>query len=233
MKVSKQSSVNISSETKSQFESILSAHLPESKLVDQFQRHKRKLRISLTDRCNFKCSYCMPDHPSWLAKQDILSFEELYRFCEVMIKLGITQIRLTGGEPLMRKGLVNFIYTLNTLRPSGLQRVSMTTNAYYLEKYAVELKQAGLDDLNISLDSIDPDTFFKMTQKPLTPVLKGIEAAKAANIPIKLNCVLVYGENHQEILSLTEWAYQNDFELRFIEYMPMLRLIQWHIFNKS
>ena len=101
MKVSKQSSVSISSETKSQFESILSAHLPESKLVDQFQRHKRKLRISLTDRCNFKCSYCMPDHPTWLAKQDILSFEELYRFCEVMIKLGITQIRLTGGEPLM------------------------------------------------------------------------------------------------------------------------------------
>jgi cyclic pyranopterin phosphate synthase len=227
MKVLKQSSVSISSETKSQFESILSAHLPESKLVDQFQRHKRKLRISLTDRCNFKCSYCMPDHPTWLAKQDILSFEELYRFCEVMIKLGITQIRLTGGEPLMRKGLVNFIYTLNTLRPLGLQRVSMTTNAYYLEKYAVELKQAGLDDLNISLDSVDPDTFFKMTQKPLTPVLKGIEAAKAANIPIKLNCVLVYGENHQEILPLTEWAYRNDFELRFIEYMPLDQPEHW------
>ena len=103
----------------------------------------------------------------------------------------------------------------------------MTTNAYYLEKYAVELKQAGLDDLNISLDSIDPDTFFKMTQKTLTSVLRGIEAAKAENIPIKLNCVLVYGENHQEILSLTEWAYQNDFELRFIEYMPLDQPEHW------
>lgn len=227
VKLAKVDSVSITSNIEKQFEEVSSAFLHESKLVDQFRRHKRKLRISLTDRCNFKCSYCMPDHPTWLAKHDILSFEELYKFCEVMVKLGITQIRLTGGEPLMRKGVVNFINTLNELRPLGLQRISMTTNAYYLEKYAVELKQAGLDDLNISLDSINPDTFFNMTQKPLEPVLKGIHAAKDVNIPIKLNCVLVYGQNDKEILSLTDWAYQNGFELRFIEYMPLDQPEHW------
>lgn len=199
----------------------------ESQLVDQFQRHKHKLRISLTDRCNFKCSYCMPDHPTWLAKHDILSFEELYRFCEIMVKLGINQIRLTGGEPLMRKGVVNFVKTLNQLRAFGLQRISMTTNAYYLEKYAFDLKLAGLNDLNISLDSIDPETFFKMTQKPLQPVLNGISVAKQVGIPIKLNCVLVNGQNDNEILPLTEWAMQNDLELRFIEYMPLDQPEHW------
>ena len=227
VKLSKEDSVSITPEIEQQFEIVSSALLPESRLVDQFQRHKRKLRISLTDRCNFKCSYCMPDHPTWLAKHDILSFEELYKFCEVMVKLGITQIRLTGGEPLMRKGVVNFINTLNQLRALGLQRISMTTNAYYLEKYAVELKKAGLDDLNISLDSINPDTFLKMTQKPLEPVLKGIKAAKDANIPIKLNCVLVNGQNNEDILPLTQWAYKNDYELRFIEYMPLDQPEHW------
>lgn len=204
-----------------------SAHQFDSRLVDQFQRQKRKLRLSLTDRCNFKCSYCMPDHPEWLAKHEILSFEELYKFCEVMVKLGINQIRLTGGEPLMRKGVVDFITRLNQLRAFGLARISMTSNAFYLEKYAQELKLAGLDDLNISLDSVDPDTFFQMTKKPLAPVLQGIFSAQKAGIPIKLNCVLVYGENHEEILSLTQWAYQQNIELRFIEYMPLDQPDHW------
>lgn len=200
---------------------------PTSKLIDQYQRQKRKLRISLTDRCNFKCSYCMPDHPTWLSKHDILSFEELYKFCEVMVKLGINQIRLTGGEPLMRKGVVGFIYNLNQLRTFGLERISMTTNAYYLEKYADQLKQVGLDDLNISLDSIEPDTFLRMTKKPLAPVLNGIFAAQKANLPIKLNCVLVQGENDHEILQLTQWAYQQRIALRFIEYMPLDQPEHW------
>lgn len=208
-------------------ETSTSDHSQNSMLVDQYQRQKRKLRISLTDRCNFKCSYCMPDHPTWLSKHDILSFEELYHFCAVMVKLGIHQIRLTGGEPLMRKGVVNFIYSLNQLRTLGLERISMTTNAYYLEKYADELKRAGLDDLNISLDSIQPDTFLKMTQKELAPVLRGIFAAQHAKIPIKLNCVLVHGENDHEVLQLTQWAYQQQIPLRFIEYMPLDQPKQW------
>ena len=198
-----------------------------SQLVDQFGRHKHKLRISLTDRCNFRCSYCMPDTPEWLAKKDILNFEELLQFCAVMVRLGIRHIRLTGGEPLMRQGIVNFIHDLNHLKAHGLQRISMTTNAFYLQKYAQGLKQAGLDDLNISLDSIHPDTFKDMTKRPLEPVLRGITAAQQAGIPIKLNCVLVAGKNDHEIVELTQWAYQQKFELRFIEYMPLDQPDHW------
>lgn len=193
----------------------------QAALVDQFGRYKRKLRISLTDRCNFKCTYCMPDHPEWLAKKDILSFEELFTFSRHMVQLGIQHIRLTGGEPLMRQGVVHFIKSLNTLRALGLQRISMTTNAYYLAKHAQALKAAGLDDLNISLDSIRPDTFLKLTQRPLLPVLNGITAAQAAGLPIKLNCVLLAGQNDTEIVELTQWAYSKGIPLRFIEYMPL------------
>lgn len=197
------------------------AQLVPASLVDQFGRYKRKMRISLTDRCNFKCTYCMPDHPEWLAKKDILNFEELFTFSKHMVELGIQHIRLTGGEPLMRHGVVHFIATLNNLRALGLQRISMTTNAYYLAKHAQALKDAGLDDLNISLDSIRPDTFLKLTQRPLQPVLNGIAAAQAAGLPIKLNCVLLAGQNDQEIVELTQWAYQKQIPLRFIEYMPL------------
>lgn len=198
-----------------------------TQLVDQFGRHKHKLRISLTDRCNFRCSYCMPDKPEWLAKKDILSFEELLKFCEVMVRLGIQHIRLTGGEPLMRQGVVNFIHDLNRLKAHGLKRISMTSNAYYLKKYAHALKQAGLDDLNISLDSIDANTFQSMTKRPLEPVLQGITAAQQVGIPIKLNCVVVAGKNDHEIVELTQWAYQQNIELRFIEYMPLDQPEHW------
>ena len=198
-----------------------------TQLVDQFGRYKHKLRISLTDRCNFRCSYCMPDKPEWLAKKDILSFEELLKFCEIMVHLGIQHIRLTGGEPLMRQGVVNFIHDLNRLKAHGLQRISMTTNAYYLKKYAQALKQAGLDDLNISLDSIDANTFQSMTKRPLEPVLQGITTAQQVGIPIKLNCVLVAGKNDHEIVELTQWAYQQNIALRFIEYMPLDQPEHW------
>ncbi|MFT4021092.1 MAG: radical SAM protein, partial [Acinetobacter sp.] len=126
---------------------------------DQFTRQKRKLRISVTDRCNFKCRYCMPEHPQWMDKKQLLSFEVLYEFCQLMVEGGIQHIRITGGEPLMRQGVVNFIASLKPLRDKGLQRISMTTNAHYLVKYATALKQAGLDDLNISLDSLDAEQF--------------------------------------------------------------------------
>ena len=188
---------------------------------DQFGRNKRKLRISVTDRCNFKCVYCMPEHPEWMKKHNLLSFEELYHFCEFMVRRGIEQIRITGGEPLMRQGVVHFIAELQQLKKSGLKRISMTTNGHYLKQYAAELKQAGLDDLNISLDSLDAEQFEQLTAKKLQPVLEGIQAAQQAGFQIKINTVLIKGINDDQILSLAHWAKREQVELRFIEFMPL------------
>ncbi|WP_180104462.1 GTP 3',8-cyclase MoaA [Acinetobacter sp. YH12108] len=189
--------------------------------VDQFGRGKRKLRISVTDRCNFKCVYCMPEHPEWMKKHDLLSFEELYQFCDFMVRHGIQYIRITGGEPLMRQGVMHFVEQLQALKKLGLQRISMTTNAHYLKQYAQALKQAGLDDLNISLDSLDADQFKQLTQKNLTPVLEGIQAAQVAGLPIKINTVLMQGMNDDQILPLARWSVQQNIVLRFIEFMPL------------
>lgn len=212
---------------------LISSSIPlepqSTKLVDQFGRYKRKLRISLTDRCNFRCEYCMPEHPEWLAKKDLLSFDELLKFCRIMVSLGIEHIRLTGGEPLMRQGIVNFIKDLHLLKRLGLKRISMTSNAFYLKKYATELKLAGLDDINISLDSIQPDIFFNMTKKAIGPVLDGIGAAQKAGLKIKINCVLLADQNANEIIQLTKWAYQQRLPLRFIEYMPLDQVEHWKL----
>ncbi|MDH0563169.1 GTP 3',8-cyclase MoaA [Acinetobacter courvalinii] len=190
-------------------------------LQDQYGRIKRKLRISVTDRCNFKCIYCMPEHPEWMKKQDLLSFEALFVFCQYMVRQGIENIRITGGEPLMRQGVVHFIADLQRLRAFGLKRISITTNAHYLAKYAQALKQAGLDDLNISLDSLNPAQFKQLTKKELAPVLNGIEAARKAGLPFKLNCVLMKGRNDDQILPMVQWAKQQSIPLRFIEFMPL------------
>ena len=189
--------------------------------VDQFGRGKRKLRISVTDRCNFKCVYCMPEHPEWMKKHDLLSFEELYQFCDFMVRRGIEFIRITGGEPLMRQGVVHFVAQLQNLKQLGLKRISMTTNAHYLKQYAQALKQAGLDDLNISLDSLDASQFKHLTQKDLAPVLEGIQAAQAVGLPIKINTVLMHGMNENQILPLARWSVQQQIVLRFIEFMPL------------
>ena len=193
----------------------------EAQFVDQFGRGKRKLRISVTDRCNFKCVYCMPEHPEWMKKHDLLSFEELYQFCDFMVRRGIESIRITGGEPLMRQGVVHFIAQLQDLKKLGLKRISMTSNAHYLKPYADSLKQAGLDDLNISLDSLDAAQFKQLTQKELAPVLDGIRAAQAAGLPIKINSVLMNGINDNQILPLARWSVQQKVHLRFIEFMPL------------
>ena len=190
-------------------------------LQDQYGRMKRKLRISVTDRCNFKCVYCMPEHPEWMKKQDLLSFEALLIFCQYMVKQGIESIRITGGEPLMRQGVVHFIRDLQSLRALGLKRISMTTNGHYLAKYAEQLKQAGLDDLNISLDSLDATQFKQLTQKDLAPVMHGIAAAQHVGLPIKINCVLMKGQNDDQIVPMVKWAQQQNIPLRFIEFMPL------------
>ncbi|ENX57827.1 MULTISPECIES: GTP 3',8-cyclase MoaA [Acinetobacter] len=190
-------------------------------LQDQYGRIKRKLRISVTDRCNFKCIYCMPEHPEWMKKQDLLSFEALFIFCQYMVGQGIQNIRITGGEPLMRQGVVHFIRDLQSLRALGLKRISITTNGHYLAKYAEPLKQAGLDDLNISLDSLDPLQFKQLTKKELAPVFAGIEAATKVGLPFKINCVLIQGQNDDQIVPMVKWAKQHNIPLRFIEFMPL------------
>lgn len=190
-------------------------------LVDQYGRYKRKLRVSLTDRCNFKCVYCMPEHPNWIEKKNLLSFEALYQFCYFMVQHGIEDIRITGGEPLMRRGVVHFVSELQHLKKFGLKRISMTTNGHYLAQYAQQLKYAGLDDLNISLDSLSESQFEDLTKKQLAPVLNGIYEAIKVGLKIKINSVLMQGKNQDQIIPLVKWAKGLNIPLRFIEFMPL------------
>ena len=198
-----------------------SRHNVSAAFTDQFGRSKRKLRISVTDRCNFKCVYCMPEHPEWMKKHQLLSFEALFQFCQFMVQRGIEHIRITGGEPLMRQGVVHFIAELQKLRPLGLKQISMTSNGHYLKKYAQALKLAGLDNLNISLDSLNATQFEQLTQKQLAPVLEGIQAALAVGLPVKINTVLMQGTNEDQIIPLVQWAKDLGIPLRFIEFMPL------------
>lgn len=197
------------------------ALLSSGALRDQHGRVKRKLRLSLTDRCNFRCSYCIPQHPVWLPKASLLTRAELLRLARLAVGKGVTQIRLTGGEPLLRPDLIEIVRDLQSLRSEGLQRVSMSSNAATLAPQAQALADAGLDDLNISLDAVDPTRFKALTGHALTPVLKGIDAAIAAGLPVKLNTVLIRGRNDGEILPLVAWALARNLSLRFIEYMPL------------
>ncbi len=196
--------------------------------VDQFGRQKRKLRISVTDCCNFKCSYCMPEHPQWGNKKDLLSFEDLFQFCELMVEGGIENIRITGGEPLMRKGVIHFIERLQSLKSKGLRRVSMTTNGHYLKHYAQQLKDAGLDDWNVSLDSLNAEQFQEMTKSALAPVLAGIECAIEVGLTLKINAVLIKNTNENQILDLVAWAKARRITLRFIEFMPLDGDAHWN-----
>lgn len=197
-------------------------------LVDQHGRRKRKLRLSVTDRCNLRCAYCMPENPSWLPRDQLLTIEELLRLTALFVtQLGITNVRLTGGEPTLRRGLPELIEGLQLLRPRGLQRVSMTSNATRLAELAPALKAAGLDDLNISIDARDPALFQKLTRGPIEPVLEGIAAARDAGLPFKLNAVVIRDYNDGEIESLAAWAFEQRVEMRFIEFMPLDNAQQW------
>lgn len=191
-------------------------------LTDARGRIKRKLRVSLTDRCNFRCHYCMPDHPDWLPKRDILRREELVRLVGLFVReLGVEELRLTGGEPLLRKDVVELVADFDALRPQGLRRIGMTSNATRLSELAPSLRAAGLDDLNISIDAIEPHRFRELTRGDIGPVLSGIDAARAAGIPVKLNCVAIRDYNESELLPLARWAMAQDLPLRFIEFMPL------------
>ncbi|MBN2656969.1 MAG: GTP 3',8-cyclase MoaA [Spirochaetales bacterium] len=190
-------------------------------MKDDYGRHIDYMRVSLTDRCNFRCRYCMPEEGiDMLSHREILSFEEILRVISVAVKRGITKIRLTGGEPLVRKGVPGLIRRIKSIE--GISSVSMTTNGYLLGEMAHELKESGLDRVNISLDSIKREKFQHITRRDgLEMVISGIDKAIEAGLsPIKLNTVVIGGTNDDEILDLVRFAAGRKLTLRFIEQMP-------------
>jgi len=192
------------------------------KLVDGMGRTIVNLRISVTDRCNFRCTYCMPaDNVEFMDRSNLLTFEEIQRVVTVVSKLGINRIRLTGGEPLMRKDLPSLIKMLNTV--DGIDDIAMTTNAFFLKDQAQGLLDAGLKRLNVSLDSLDPEKFRDVNRRDcLQSVLDGLDAARNAGFKsIKINAVAVRNFSESEIMGLIEMGRSDGFEIRFIEFMPL------------
>ncbi len=196
--------------------------LNKDSLIDPFNRHITYLRLSVTDRCDLRCTYCMPEKMTFLNKKEVLSFEEMYRLCSGFIKLGIKKIRITGGEPLVRKGIMDFFEMLKPNFSSGLEELTLTTNGTQLNKYADQLYEHGVRRINVSLDTLDPEKFKKITRiGKLKDVLLGIEAAKDAKLKIKVNCVALKNINDDETDNFINWCIENDFDLTFIETMPM------------
>src|SRR5215468_10781244 len=192
-------------------------------LVDPFGRAITYLRVSVTDRCDFRCVYCMSEHMTFLPKADLLSLEELDRLCSAFIAKGVTKLRLTGGEPLVRRGIMTLVSSLSRHLESGvLKELTLTTNGSQLEKYASELKAHGINRINISLDTLDPEKFRTITRwGDLGKVLAGIDAAQTAGLQIKINTVALKGVNEREIASLLEWAHGRGMDLTVIEVMPL------------
>jgi cyclic pyranopterin phosphate synthase len=195
-----------------------------SPLKDSYGRAIRDLRVSLTDRCNFRCFYCLPHgEPPIAPKEEMLSYEEIEYVCDIFVSLGIEKIRLTGGEPMMRRDIETIIEKLAALKTKGLQDLALTTNGYFLPDRAQQLKDAGLDRITISVDSLKPETFKQMTGVDvLDRVLAGIAAAKKAGLdPIKINAVIVRGHNEDEVADFAAFAREHDVQMRFIEFMPL------------
>jgi len=191
-------------------------------LRDSYGRPIRDLRISITDRCNFRCFYCMPKEAmEWKPKAEILSYEELLLLTEIFVSLGIDKLRVTGGEPMLRRDLESLIESLAGI--SGVSDLAMTTNGHFLSGRADGLKKAGLERITISLDSLTPDRFALLTGRHgLTQVLAGIDAAIGAGLsPVKVNCVVIRGINDDQVVSFAELAREKGVEVRFIEFMPL------------
>ena len=190
-------------------------------MLDRFNRHINYLRISVTDRCNLRCSYCMPEEGiRLLDHSDILTFEEITAFTRLAVSNGITKVRLTGGEPLVRKNIVELVSMLAQI--DGLEDLSMTTNGILLANFASDLQKAGLNRINISLDTVNPDQYCQITKNgELTQVLEGIEAALQADLkPIKINCVLL-GQPNEDTLQLKQFCDSRGLSLRFIHQMNL------------
>jgi len=192
-------------------------------LVDAHGRAIEDLRLSVTDRCNFRCQYCMPaDGLPWLPREEILSFEELERLVRMLVSMGVRDVRLTGGEPLVRRGLPTLVAMLKEI--DGLRELSLTTNGYLLERDAEALVSAGVDRFNVSVDSLQRDRFFAMTRRDALPqVLRGLAALAAfpQAHPIKINAVGLRGFTEEEVLPFARFAREHPYEVRFIEFMPL------------
>jgi cyclic pyranopterin phosphate synthase len=193
------------------------------RLIDSFQRAITYLRVSVTDRCDFRCVYCMSENMAFLPKADLLSLEELDRLCSVFIAKGVTKLRLTGGEPLVRRGIMTLVAALSRhLSTGALKELTLTTNGSQLARYATELKALGVERVNVSLDTLDADKFRAITRwGEIDKVLGGIDAALAAGLQVKINAVALKGVNEDEIGDLVAWAHGRGMDLTVIEVMPL------------
>ncbi|ODT19585.1 MAG: cyclic pyranopterin phosphate synthase MoaA [Kaistia sp. SCN 65-12] len=192
-------------------------------LVDPFRRHITYLRVSVTDRCDFRCVYCMAEDMTFLPRKELLTLEELDRLCSAFIERGVRKLRLTGGEPLVRRDLMKLIRSLSRHLSSGaLDELTLTTNGSQLAKYAAELADAGVRRINVSVDTLDPEKFRAITRRGnLDQVLEGIAAAQAAGLQVKINAVALKGVNELEIADMMRWAHGRGMDLTLIETMPL------------
>ena len=192
-------------------------------MIDPFQRAITYLRVSVTDRCDFRCVYCMAEHMTFLPKADLLSLEELDRLCSAFIAKGVTKLRLTGGEPLVRRGIMTLVKSLSRhLGTGALKELTLTTNGSQLQTYSSELKASGVQRINVSLDTLDADKFRTITRwGDLNKVLAGIDAAQAAGLQVKINAVALKGVNEEELETLLEWSHGRGMDLTVIEVMPL------------
>jgi cyclic pyranopterin phosphate synthase len=199
------------------------ASLPPTGMVDPFGRAISYLRVSVTDRCDFRCIYCMAENMHFLPKQDLLTLEEFDRLCSAFVAKGVRKLRLTGGEPLVRRGIMTLVGSLSRHLAAGtLDELTLTTNGSQLPKFARELTGCGVRRINVSLDTLDPDKFRAITRwGELDTVLDGIKAAKAAGLKVKINAVALKGVNEDEIPQLVEWAHGGGMDLTLIEVMPL------------
>ena len=192
-------------------------------LVDNHGRTINYLRLSVTDRCNYRCTYCMPEKMKFLPKKDLLTFEEMDHLCSLFIARGITNIRLSGGEPLVRKGILRFISNLSRYIVSGdLNEITLTTNGSQLKSLSEDLFRSGVRRVNVSLDSLSEEKFSRITRRDdLCNVIEGLEAAKKAGLKIKINTVVIRNKNLDEIDNIISWSHKNNFDISLIETMPM------------
>lgn len=192
-------------------------------LIDPFQRAVNYLRVSVTDRCDFRCVYCMSENMTFLPKKELLTLEELDRMCSTFIRLGVKKLRITGGEPLMRRDIMTFFNAMGRHVDSGaLEELTLTTNGSQLERFADQLYAAGIRRINISLDTIVESKFKDITRWGRLPqVMRGIDAAQKAGLRVKINAVALKGFNEDELISITQWCAERDMDLTWIEVMPM------------
>jgi len=194
-----------------------------SSMIDPFGRAITYLRVSVTDRCDFRCVYCMAEDMTFLPKRDLLSLEELERLCDVFIDKGVRKLRLTGGEPLVRKNIMHLVRQLSRHLQSGaLEELTLTTNGSQLERYAKELAECGVRRINVSLDTLDAEKFHAVTRwGHLDKVMRGIDAAQEAGIKLKLNAVALKGFNEHELPDMMRWAHGRGMDMTIIETMPL------------